>query len=63
MKEVMKLVLIDDQGNPVKTITVSGEGDDLEERLARINKKIKENQIAKGWTEADLQSFARKMKQ
>jgi hypothetical protein len=63
MKKSMKLVLVDEQGNPAKTVTVSGEGDDVEERFARVLKKIKEHQVAKGWTQADLESFERKMKQ
>ncbi len=63
MKKSMKLVLVDEHGNPAKTLTVSGEGDDVEERFARVMKKIKELQVAKGWTQADLESFERKMKQ
>jgi hypothetical protein len=63
MKKSMKLVLVDSQGNPAKTVTVSGEGPDVEEKFARVMKKIEEHQAAAGWTQADLDSFARKMKQ
>jgi hypothetical protein len=63
MKKSIKLVIIDEHGNPAKTATVSGEGDDIDERLGRVMAKIKQAQIEKGWTEADLQSFKRKMRQ
>ena len=63
MKKSIKLVLIDDQGNPSRTVTVSGEGDDVEERFSRVLSKIKKIQEDKGWTEADIQSFKRKMRQ
>jgi hypothetical protein len=63
MKKSMKLVLVDSQGNPTKTVTVSGEGPDIDERFARVMEKIQDIQDKRGWTQADLDSFARKMKQ
>lgn len=62
-KLVLELVLVDSQGNPSKKLKVSGDGPDIEERMGRVLQKIKEIQDKVGWTQKDLESFARKMKQ